>query len=59
MTIFFNTLCTIHRRNEGEPSPFDEPLLKEIATAKGKSIAQVNVKEPLSTKHKKIASSID
>ena len=31
------------RREEGEPSPFEEPLLKEIADKTGKSIAQVRV----------------
>ena len=32
------------RKEEGEPSPFDEPLLKEIAGRIGKSIAQVSVR---------------
>ena len=31
----------LYRKNEGEPNIFDEPILKEIARAKGKSIAQV------------------
>ena len=31
------------RKEEGEPSPFNEPLLKEIAGRIGKTIAQVSV----------------
>ena len=39
--MYIGVICD--RKEEGEPSPFDEPLLKEMAGRIGKSIAQVSV----------------
>ena len=43
--MYVGVICD--RKEEGEPSPFDEPLLKEIAGRIGKSIAQVSVRVKL------------
>ena len=31
----------LYRREEGEPNPFEDPVLKDIASKTGKSVAQV------------------
>ena len=37
----------IFRREEGEPNPFEDPVLKDIASKTGKSIAQVILRSHL------------
>lgn len=41
LNFLFPFFCHIYRREEGEPNPFEDPVLKDIASETGKSIAQI------------------